>query len=277
MLTPGSKFFLGLAAFGFAVAAIYAGASGNHAVGMDTLMGAITLGYKGRVGDHLGYAILIGFSFSSLFLGLMVVALRDADPEAEAQVLGADTVPEGAVPTTASYWPVVAAFSVGALLLGLVVGKALFVIGLVGLAITTIEWGVRTWADRATGDADVNRSIRNRLMYPVEIPAIAVLGIAAFVLSISRVLLALPKGGAYVVFGLVPAVVLAVGWLITARPKVNSSLIAALLLVGGLAVLAGGVFGAVHGERKFHEEKTKGEGSIGLVGSTPPLVLRLRR
>ena len=102
-------------------------------------------------------------------------------------------------------------------------------------------------------------------MYPVEIPAIAVLGIGLFVLSISRVLLALPKGGAYVVFGLVPVVVLGVGWLIAVRPKVSSSLIAALLLVGGLAVLAGGVFGAVHGERKFHKEKTKSEGSISVV------------
>ncbi len=275
MLTHGSKFFLGLAAFAFVVAAIYAGASGHHAVGMDTLIGGITLGYKGRVGDHLGYAILVGLAFTSLFLGLVVVAVRDADPEAGAQLLGTDTVPEAAPPATASYWPVVGAFSLGALLLGLVVGKALFVVGLVGVVVTAVEWAIRTWADRATGDPEVNRSIRNRMMFPVEIPAIAVLGIALFVFSISRVLLALPKGGSYVVFGLVPVVVLAAGWLIAARPKVSSSLLAALLLIGGLAVLAGGVFGAVHGERKFHEEKTKSEGSIGVV-SPPSLILRAK-
>ena len=49
MFTFGSKYFLGLAAFAFVVAAVYAGASGHHVVGMDTLIGAITLGYKGRV------------------------------------------------------------------------------------------------------------------------------------------------------------------------------------------------------------------------------------
>ena len=26
------------------------------------------------------------------------------------------------------------------------------------------------WSERATGDAEVNRQIRNRLMYPIEIP-----------------------------------------------------------------------------------------------------------
>ena len=264
MLTHGSKFFLGLAAFAFVVAAIYAGASGNHEVGMETLIGAVTLGYKGRVGDHLGYSILVGLASSSLFLGLVLVALRDADPEAGAQVVGADAVPEAAVPSTVSYWPIVGAFSVGALLLGLVVGKTLFVLGFVGLMVTAVEWAVRTWSERATGDPGVNRSIRNRLMSPVEIPAIAVICIGLFVLSISRILLALPKGGSYAVFGIVPVVVLAVGWFIAVRPKVSSSLLAALLLVGGLAVLAGGVLAAVHGDRKFHEEKTKSEGSIGV-------------
>jgi hypothetical protein len=265
MLTNGSKFLLGMAAFAFLAAAVYAGASGHHAVGMDTLTGAVTLGYKGRVGDHLGYAILVGFAVSSLFLGLTAAAVRDADPEAVAQVIGADGVPEVSPPTTSSYWPIVGAFSVGAILLGLVVGKGLFIVGMVGLVITAIEWAIRTWSDRATGDPEVNRSIRNRMMYPVEIPVAALLGIGVFVFSISRVLLALPKGGSYVVFGLVPVVVLGVGWLIAVRPKVSSSVVAALLLVGGLAVLAGGVFGAVHGERTFHEEKTKSEGGIGVV------------
>ena len=242
---------------------------------MDTLIGAITLGYKGRVGDHFGYSVLITFAFSSLFLGLIIVALRDADPEAEAQLLGTDTVPEVPPPTTSNYWPIVGAFSIGALVLGLVVGKTLVVIGLVGLVVTILEWGIRTWADRATGDPEVNRAIRNRLMYPVEVPVIAVLGVGLFVFSISRVLLALPKGGSYVVFGLVPAVVLGAGWLIAVRPKVSSSVLAALLLVGGLAVLAGGVFGAVHGERKFHKEKTKSEGSIGVVWSPPASASRI--
>ena len=38
---------------------------------------------------------------------------------------------------------------------------------LVGLlAVVVVEWTVQVWADRATGDPEVNRAIRNRLMYP---------------------------------------------------------------------------------------------------------------
>lgn len=276
MMTHGSKFFLGLAAFLFVLAAVYGGASAAHHIGMDTFTGVTTLGYKGRVGDHLGYTILAGAAITSLFLGVTVVALRDADPEAGAEVIGADTVPEAPAPASPSYWPVVAAFSIGSLVLGLAVGPALFVIGAVGLAVVTVEWAVKTWADRATGDPEVNRSIRNRMMYPIEIPAIAVLGIAVFVLSISRVLLALPKGGAYVIFGVVPALVLAVGWLIAVRPRVNPSLVAALLLVGAVALLAGGVYGAVHGERKFGEEHST-EGGLGHLGPPAEKVLPVHR
>ena len=243
---------------------------------MDTFVGVITLGYKGRVGEHFGYAVLIGLSFTSLFLGIMLVALRDADPEAGTELVGADTVPEAVVPSSPSYWPVVAGFSIGSLVLGLAVGSPLTIIGLVGLAIVTVEWAVQAWSDRATGDPEVNRGIRNRMMYPIEIPGVAILGIGVFVLSISRLLLALPVGGAYVIFGVVPALVLGVGWLIAARPRVNPSLVAALLLVGAVALLAGGVYGAVHGERKFEEEHTK-EG--GLVHLRPPseTVLRVHR
>ena len=91
------------------------------------------------------------------------------------------------------------------LVIGLAVGPIMFTIGMVGLAICLVEWAVRSWSDRATGDPEVNRSIRNRFMQPVEIPALAVIGIAGMVLAVSRILLALPKIGSYLVFGLVPA------------------------------------------------------------------------
>ena len=133
-------------------------------------------------------------------------------------------------------------------------------LGLGLLAVATFEWATRAWSDRATGDPAVNRAIRNRLMYPIEIPILAVVAIALFVLSVSRILIAIPKGGGYVVFGLVPAVILLVGWLITARPNLNRNLVAAIFVVGGLAVLAGGVITAATGPRtieEHHEEEER--------------------
>ncbi|MBA3282229.1 MAG: hypothetical protein H0U29_08370 [Acidimicrobiia bacterium] len=281
MFKTGSKFLFGLAAFGFVAAIVYAAGTGDHKIGVDTLLGSLSLGYKGYVGEHVGFSVLIGGSAAALFLGVFLSALRDTDPDALAQVAGVDTVPEAEAPATVTYWPVVAAFSLAAIVLGLAVGPVMFVIGFIGLTITTVEWSVRAWSDRATGDPDVNRSIRNRFMYPVEIPAAAVLGVGGLVLAVSRILLALPKLGSYLVFGLVPVLVLAVGAMIVARPKLSQSAIAGLLLVGGLAILAGGVVAAVVGEREpsgEHEEKggEGGEGEAGLAPLTVPSRIVIR-
>lgn len=278
MFKTGSKFLFALAAFGFVAAIAWAAGTGDHLIGMDTLMGPLTLGYKGYVGEHTGYAVLIGASAAALFLGIFLSALRDTDPEALAQVAGVETVPEAVAPATVNYWPVVGAFSLGAVALGLAIGPAMFVIGFVGLTITTVEWAVRAWSDRATGDAEVNRTIRNRFMYPVEIPGLAVLGIGGFVLAISRILLALPKVGSYLLFGLVPVLVLVVGAVIVSKPKISQSVIAGLVLVGGVALLAGGVVAAVVGERSHggEEHEEEGHSEEGLAPMPAPNLTVIR-
>ena len=279
MFKTGSKFLFALAAIGVVAAFAYAAGTGGHQVGMDTLLGTFSLGYRGYVGEHIGFTVLMGGAATALFLGIFLSALRDSDPEAEAQVAGLDTVPEAPAPVSASYWPVVGAFSVGAVALGLAIGPAMFVIGLIGLTIALVEWAVRAWSDRVTGDPAVNRTIRNRLMYPVEVPAIAILGIGGLVLAISRILLALPKVGGYLVFGLVPAVVLGVGALIVSRPKISQSVVAGLLLLGGVALLAGGVTAAVVGEHGHGgEEQHQGEkpGEAGLAPLPAPALTVVR-
>jgi uncharacterized membrane protein len=275
MFKSGSKFLFGLAGLGFLAAIVYGIATSDQGP-IDSVLGPITLGYKGGVGDHVGYSILITLSFAALSLGVFLSSLRDADPEAEAQLVGLESVPEAPAPTTVNYWPVVGAFSAAALVLGLAVGPVMFAVGAVGITITVVEWAARAWADRATGDPEVNDSIRNRLMNPIEIPALAVLGIGGLVLAISRILLALPKVGSYLVFGLVPVIVLVLGYVIIAKPKMSQSAIAAMLLVGGVTILAGGVAAAIAGEREHggeHEEEGHGEGEEGLAPLPGPSAL----
>jgi hypothetical protein len=258
MFKTGSKFLYGVAAFGFVAAIAYAIATGGNKIdGVDTILGPITLGYKGGVGDHIGFTILVVLSMVSFALAVFLSALRDADAEAEAQVVGLETVPDAPTPSRANYWPVVAAFSAASVVLGLAIDSSLFVIGCVGLTIAGTEWAISAWADRITGDPAVNASIRALMMHPIEIPVATVLGIAVFVLAISRILLALPKNGSYVIFGLVPAIIFGVGILIVMKPKLSRSVIAGMLLFGGFAVLAGGVAAAIAGEREHeggHEE-----------------------
>lgn len=274
MFKSGSKFLYGVAAFGFVATIAFAIATGGNKIdGVDTILGPLTLGYKGGIGDHVGFAILATLTFVSFGLAILLAGIRDGDAEAAAKVIGVETVPDVPAPATVNYWPIVAAFSAAAVVLGLAIGSTIFVLGLVGLTIATVEWAISAWSERITGDPVVNSSIRNRMMHPIEIPVASVLGIGLFVLAISRILLALPKNGSYLVFGIVPAIIFGVGILIVTKPKLSRSVIAGLLLFGGFAVLAGGVAAAIAGEREHeggeHKEEEGGEDGGRIAVSLP--------
>jgi hypothetical protein len=139
--------------------------------------------------------------------------------------------------------------------LGLVLGSLMFVVGLVLLAITAVEWTVKAWSDRATGDPEVNLAIRNRLMAPIEIPIAAALVIGFVVVGISRVLLAVSSIAAVWIAVAAAAAIFGCALLVLARPKQSAKLATALLLIGAVAVIAGGIAGVAAGSREFHEEE----------------------
>jgi hypothetical protein len=254
MIKTGSKLFYALAGLTFLAAILYAGFTADHKIGMDSLIGPITLGWKGSVGDHVGYSILMSAMVVSLGLGIFLSAIRDGDPEQAAKVLDLPTAPDAAVPVSVNYWPVIGAVSVACLALGLAVGPVLFVIGVVGLVATLFEWTVRAWADHATGDAELNRSLRTTLLAPFELPIGGVLIIVGIVFGVSRILLALPKIGTIAVFIAIPAVILAVGAVVALKPKVSPSAIAGVIVAGAIALLVGGTVAAIVGEREHHSD-----------------------
>ena len=268
MFTTGSKWFFGIAGIAFVAALVYGGATNPSEVGMSTFTGVLSLGYKGGVGDHFGYSVLLGVAGASAFMGATSFAFRDASVEAEAALLETDTVPEVVAPAQGSYWPVVGAFGAGTVVIGLVTTQLLVLLGLVVLSGVAFEWAISAWAEKATGDPAVNQAIRRRVMMPIEVPVMGALGIAVFVLAISRILISLPKFGTYAVFGLVPVAILVVAFILSARPRINRSVVAGLCVVGALAVLAGGVLSAVSGPREIevHEEE---EGAPLVVPDAP--------
>jgi drug/metabolite transporter (DMT)-like permease len=89
-------------------------------------------------------------------------------------------------------------------------------------------------------------------------------------------MLAVPHDATYFVFGAAPVVVLALGVLVAMRPKLSSSTIAALLLVFGVAVLAAGIVGGIHGEREKDEKKSESKGEQGLAPMPAPAATVIR-
>ncbi len=266
MFTTGSKWFFGVATAALVAALVYGGATapGND-VGMDTFTGVLTLGYKGAVGDHMGYAILMAIAGAAVFLGASIAAFRDADVEAEADLLGIEpaAVAEVTAPVRGSYWPILGAFGAAILVVGLVTSAALVGLGLIVMVAIAFEWAITAWSERATVDAGVNQAARRRVMLPFEVPVLGALGIGVFVLAISRVLLSVSHTAVYFIFGGVSLAVLIIAFVISAKPTISPSVIAGLCVVGALAVLAGGVVSAIVGPREIEHHPEEGHSSEG--------------
>ncbi|MGY6500003.1 MAG: hypothetical protein ACXIVQ_03770 [Acidimicrobiales bacterium] len=253
MITLGSKLYFGLTLFALVAAMVLGLASGG------TPLGVISFSWAGPVGDQVGFVILTGLGATTFFLGVVTTAFRDADPDSQAQLLGAETLPGAHPPAHLSPWPIVAAVGVAVVILGLVIEPLLFGLGLVMLAASAIEWTVTAWSDRATGDPEANRALRNRIMSPIELPAVSLFGVLIFIFFASRILLAVSKWGAIAVFGVSAVVILAVATAITLRPAVSRTVVTLCLLIGGIALVGGGFAGLVAGEREFHYLGPDGE------------------
>ena len=263
MFTTGAKWFFGVTIYALLAAFVYGLGSGAG------LMGALTLGLKGGAGELAGLTALVSLSAAAALIGGVVLAYRDADAAEVRAWLHTEAVPAAGPPASPSYWPLIAAFGAALVVLGLVAGAGLVAVGLFVVAASIVEWTVQAWADRATGDPEANRQIRNRIMYPLEIPIGAAVTIGAVVFLLSRVLLALPQSGSTTIAIIVAAVLLVACFFVAARPSITKGLITGLIVVGAVAVLVGGVFAVASGEREFeiHEEEPELEEGLWHPGA----------
>lgn len=259
MLTTGFKLYVGYFVGAVAAAVVFGYTTGgNH-------LGPLTAGYKGSVGDHLGYTVLLVTGLLAGAMAVLMIAFRDAGPKAAAELLGVgvDTVPDQR-PVGPSYWPLIGAVGAGTLVIGLVVNAAVFVLGAVILAVVAIEWAMQAWADRATGDPEVNRELRDRIMGPIELPVLAALAIVAVPLAASRLFLTVTAFGAVWVATALAGVVFVAAVIITMRPRLSRNVVAGMVLVGAVALIASGIVAAVVGQRDFHhgtdDHTEQGEG-----------------
>jgi hypothetical protein len=255
MFTTAFRFFAAMATVALVAASLAAIASEELAGWMDRLSGPITVGWKGGVGDHLAYTILLSLGFVAAMLAVFHVAFRDADPEAEAQVVHTETVPLTRAPSGANFLPLMVALAIGVILLGLITNKYVTIGGIILLLAVIGTWTLRAWAERATGDDEVNRQLYLRFVEPFRIPILAVLCIGVVAIGLSRVLLAVSEIGAVVVFTVVGTLFLFGAVLIAARPAVTKNAITIVLFVGALLVIGAGTVAAVQGERDFHHEQ----------------------
>ena len=249
MITTAAKWFFGLGLVSFVLAVVYGYSTGGNR------LGPLTAGYYGGVGDHLGYTLLVSAALAAVLLGLTAVVTRDADPRALAEVAGTDVPPVAVPPAYPSYWPLLGAFGVALVALGLVISNVLFMVGAFMLVGVLVEWMVLAWSDHATGDPETNHLIRRRMMAPFEVPLAGFIVAGGSVIAFSRVLLTSSELGAVWVAVGIAVVVLGTGVLLATRPNLSPNVIAGLLTTLGIAVVVIGVASAARGERFIEEHQ----------------------
>ncbi len=254
MFTWGSKYLFAVAGAGLLGAVLYGLISGGE------LLGVVSVGYRGGVGDHAGYALLLGVGVASAALGVLNVIVRDGDADEGARLVGVEGALAVRTPRAPSYWGPMGAFGLACLVVGAAVSQAFFILGLVVLTVVLLEWLVLAWSDRATGDQAVNSVIRDRVIGPIEVPLLALLGIAVIVMGISRVFLAVSEVGSVVVAAVVASLIFGTATSL-AKSKAPRAVISGVVAVAAIAVLAGGILGAAVGERQIGHPETPGEGA----------------
>lgn len=257
MFTAGFKFFFKLFVVLITAAIVYGYTSGGNHVG------PLSVGWKGGVGDHTGYGILLALATVSLVISLALIAFRDADAEAQAELLNVDRIPippQRAV--KASWWPTVSAFGIGTTVIGLVLHPAIFVLGLATVGLVVVEWTMDAWADRVTGDTKANRMLRNRIMAPIEIPVLGALAVGIVVLAASRILLTVSALGAVLATSVIAVIILAYASVYVAWPELARKFIPELAILACFVLLVGGVLAAIKGEREFHHPESSSDSTL---------------
>jgi hypothetical protein len=277
MFTTAFRFFAGLAIASL-VAAFVVGVTSETQSPMDRILGPLTMGWKGGIGNHFAYTFFVGLFGVAAGLAGILIAFRDADPEAEAQVLGVESVPLTRAPAGNNYLPALGAFGFVLALVGLASGNHVLIGGgLVVVVAIAFTWTLRDWAERATGDDSVNAELYHRFIDPLRTPVVAIVCIALVVLGLSRVLLAVSKTGSVIVFGAAATLFFVVAAVLALYPKSTKTITTILVVFGALAILVAGIIGAFVGERdvEHHGGEQQQEAPAATEGAAPAVTVVL--
>jgi hypothetical protein len=213
---------------------------------------AAELYFLGTGGDDGGAITLLFIAAGAATIGGASIATRDGD------VATGDDVETVAIRSALpAPWPALGALGAGITIVGFAVGGLLFYLGIGVIVATFVEWMVSSWAERSSADPAYNQALRNRIMFPVEVPALGLLGVAFIIIAFSRVLLAVPEVGSIIVAGVVATIITAVGFLVAYRPRIGSGALSWLLAVSAVALLGAGILGGVAGEREIEHHETE--------------------
>ena len=182
MFNSAAKLQYGLAAFALVLAVVYGLA----------------------IEDPTGFVLMLGIflAFTLGALALTGAGVKDRAPVyrsmEDAPPLQTITVDRSLL-TPRSPWPLVAAVAMGILAVGVAVSDTVVIVGIIACLIAAAGWLAQCWREDPSYTAPEGERISERLLAPFGLPVLALTLVGIIVISVSRVLLAVPKTASVIV------------------------------------------------------------------------------
>jgi plastocyanin len=223
--------------------------------GLAALALVLAIGYQATTGDRSGGVLFFFLMAAALLAGL---AETGATIDDSAPWPPADSVPpqesvavDPSLQPAPSAWPMLLAAAVGVLAIGAAAGHYVVIVGAVGALLAVFGGLAQAFREDPSHTPTEGARVTDRAVAPFLLPLTAFGLVAVLVISVSRVLLAVPKA-ASVAIALAVAIIVLLGFaLIAARPRASSTILATVAGVAVASVIAAGAVGAATGERKF--------------------------
>lgn len=222
----------------------------------------LAAGYSIAGGDRTGMVVLAFLALAAVVAAVTTFGaavpdvappVPDDAPPPERRSVAATEAARG------SGWPAAAAVAVSVMAVGTAVGAPVVLAGLLLALVVAAGWFATVWREHPSWTRPVRERVARRLLVPVGLPTAAVLLAVVIAVSMSRVLLALPKtASTLVALAVAVAILLACAW-VASRPRLGSSVIVALSVLAAASLLGAGIAGAVAGERHFEHHEPEEE------------------
>jgi plastocyanin len=237
MLTPTSKVFLPVA-------------------GVALFLGAL---YKIFSADVFGSALFLVVGVVAFVLGVTLSSIRENEyapplpsnaPPPSVRAVAVAPRPGG------GGWGIAAAAAAVLVMLGLVENWVFTYAGLLVALAAGAGWLARSTSE-STG--------RHISLMPIGMPVLGLATIASVMFFISRILLAVPEEASTAIALFVAVLILGGASIAALRPNISGRTLAAVLVVGSLIMVAGGITAAARGERDIEHPGEEAAGEAGVV------------
>ena len=179
--------------------------------------------YGAAIDDPAGFVLMLGV-FVAFTLGAMAVSaagVSDRAPRYSSLKTRLRCRPSSLIVPALlppNPWPLIGAVAAGTLAVGAAVSDTVVIVGVIACLIAASGWFAQAWREDPSYTAREGERISERLIGPFGLPVLALTVIGIIVISLSRVLLAVPKKGSVVFAIVVAVVIMATFFAISARP-----------------------------------------------------------